>query len=156
MAVRGTWHASWTVADMERTLPFYTDLLGLEVVHEQVQDNDYTRQLVGVPEARLRVVLLRAPGTHAGPSGHLIELVEYLHPKGRELDSTPNNVGAAHFAFLVDDVSEMHARLSKAGVTFVSPPVAITQGRNRGGYTCYLRDPDGFTLELMQPPEGRP
>lgn len=152
MSIIGMWHASWTVESMARTLPFYVDLLGLEIVHEQVQDNAYTEQLVGVPGARLHVVLLKAAGDTAGPSGHLIELVEYLQPKGQKLDTTPNNVGAAHFAFITDDAMRMHRRLSDAGVPFVSPPVAITAGRNRGGYTCYMRDPDGFVIEMLQPP----
>lgn len=152
MAICGTWHASWTVADMGRSLAFYVDMLGLEIVHEQIQDNAYTRKLVGVSDARLHVVLLKIPGHDPGRSGHVIELVEYQHPKGARLDTTPSNICAAHFAFIVDDAADMHRQLSTAGVSFVSPPVAITAGRNRGGYTCYLRDPDGFVLEIFQAP----
>jgi catechol 2,3-dioxygenase-like lactoylglutathione lyase family enzyme len=153
MAITGMWHASWTVESMARTLPFYVDLLGMEVVHVQVQDNEYTRQLVGIPGAKLKVVLLRIPRVDPGPSGHLIELVEYLAPKGVKLDTRACNVGAAHFAFLTENVLEMHQRLRDAGVHFISPPVAITAGRNAGGYTCYLHDPDGYTIELLQPPD---
>jgi hypothetical protein len=45
--------------------------------------------------------------------------------------------------------------MARLGVEFCSPPVAITAGANRGGFTCYLRDPDGITLELFQPAEER-
>jgi catechol 2,3-dioxygenase-like lactoylglutathione lyase family enzyme len=41
------------------------------------------------------------------------------------------------------------------GVAFVSAPVAITEGANRGGFTCYFRDPDGITLEMLQPSAER-
>jgi catechol 2,3-dioxygenase-like lactoylglutathione lyase family enzyme len=140
------------VSDLDRSLRFYVELLGLELETLQVQDNDYTRRLVGVEGARLKVAMLRIPGHEPGEAGHVIELVEYLEPRGMVLDHTPNNVGAAHVAFIVEDSNALYERLSAAGVEFVSPPVAITAGRNRGGYTCYLRDPDGFTLELMQPP----
>ena len=153
--VSGMWHASWTVENMDRTLPFYVDLLGMEVVHTQIQDNEYTRKLVGIPGAKLKAVLLKFRDAPAGVSRHVIELMEYLAPKGVKIDTKPCNVGAAHFAFFTRDVKAMHARLSAAGVEFVSAPVDITAGINEGGCVCYLRDPDGFTLELMQPPAWR-
>ncbi len=155
MTVCSMWHASWTVESMERTLPFYTDLLGLKVVHTQIQDNDYTRKLVGIDGAILKAVLLKVPGLNAGLSGHIIELMEYIQPKGVKLDTKPCNVGAAHFAFGTLDVHTMYETMSAAGVHFVSEPVAITAGINQGGFTCYLHDPDGYTLELMQPPAWR-
>ena len=140
---------------MDRTLPFYTDLLGLEVIHTQIQDNPYTRKLVGIPGAILKAVLLKVPNLDAGLSGHIVELMEYIQPKGVKIDTTPCNVGAAHFAFGTRDVHAMYEKLSAAGVDFVSEPVAITAGINEGGFTCYLHDPDGYTLELMQPPSWR-
>lgn len=66
----GLWHTSFTVADLEPSLAFYRDLLGLEVVLSQEQDNAYTRRLVGMADARLRVAQLRVPGAALGPSGH--------------------------------------------------------------------------------------
>ena len=153
--VSGMWHTSWTVENMERTLSFYVDLLGMEIVHTQIQDNEYTRTLVGIPGAKLKAVLLKFRATPPGPSGHVIELMEYLAPKGVKIDTKPCNVGAAHFAFITRDVKSMHARLTAAGVEFVSDPVAIAAGINQGGFVCYLHDPDGFTLELMQPPTWR-
>ncbi|MER9169370.1 VOC family protein [Mesorhizobium australicum] len=140
---------------MERTLPFYTDLLGLEVIHTQIQDNEYTRKLVGIEGAILKAVLLKVPSLDAGLSGHIIELMEYIQPKGVKIDTKPCNVGAAHFAFGTRDVRAMYEKMSAAGVEFVSEPVAITAGINQGGFTCYLHDPDGYTLELMQPPSWR-
>lgn len=155
MTVCSMWHASWTVESMERTLPFYTDLLGLEVIHTQIQDNEYTRKLVGIEGAILKAVLLKVPELDAGLSGHIIELMEYIQPKGVKIDTKPCNIGAAHFAFGTRDVHAMYEKMSAAGVEFVSEPVAITAGINKGGFTCYLHDPDGYTLELMQPPSWR-
>ncbi len=155
MSICGMWHASWTVEDMDRSLAFYVGLLGLEHVHTQIQDNDYTRKLVGIPGARLKAVLLKIPGIPAGISGHVIELMEYLEPRGVKLDTTPCNIGAAHFAFATTDAWGDYRRLVDAGVVFVSEPVAITAGINEGGWSCYLRDPDDFTLEMLQPPAWR-
>ncbi len=155
VTVAGMWHAAWTVDNLERALEFYVGLLGMEVVHQQVQDNDYTRTLVGIPNAKLRAALLKFPDQEAGLSGHVIELNEYIQPRGPKQDTSPCNLCAAHFAFYTSDLHALHERLSKRGVTFVNPPVAIAQGINKGGFACYLKDFDGFTLEFLQPPKWR-
>jgi predicted enzyme related to lactoylglutathione lyase len=56
-------------------------------------------------------------------------------------------------AFVVEDVSAEYQRLSEAGVDFVSSPNRIDEGVNAGGWTVYFIDPDGITLELVQPPD---
>ncbi|MEX0743631.1 MAG: VOC family protein, partial [Actinomycetota bacterium] len=56
--LRGVWHFSFTVSDLDRSIAFYRDLVGLELVHTQEQDNTYTRRLVGFPDAVLRVAQL--------------------------------------------------------------------------------------------------
>lgn len=154
-SVCGMFHASWTVDNLDNALRFYVDLLGMEIAHTQMGDNEYTRKLVGVPRATIRCAMLKFPGTAPRFSGHIIELVEYIAAKGVKLDTKPCNVGAAHFAFVTRDARGMYARLSAAGIKFVSEPVAITAGINEGGWTCYFHDPDGFTLEMMQPPAWR-
>lgn len=152
MTVRDVWHTSFTVSDLDSSVRFYTELLGLELRARQEQDNEYTRRLVGHPDARLRVAQLAVPGGRRTRSGHVLELVQYLAPPGRALELATPNVGVAHLAFEVDDLEPIHDRLARAGVTFVSDPVDISEGVNRGGRTVYLRDPDGITLELVQPP----
>jgi catechol 2,3-dioxygenase-like lactoylglutathione lyase family enzyme len=62
-----------------------------------------------------------------------------------------NNVGSAHLALLVDDIHARYERMRSVGVVFRNPPVEITQGANAGGFACYLRDPDGITIELLEP-----
>ncbi|TDB96886.1 hypothetical protein E1267_40420, partial [Nonomuraea longispora] len=84
--MRGVWHFSFTVADLDRSVAFYRDLLGLTLVHRQEQDNAYTRRLVGHPDAVLRVAQLAVPGQPRGLSTHDLELVEYVRPRGRPRD----------------------------------------------------------------------
>ena len=157
--LRGIWHVSWTVSDIERSQAFYTTL-GFELIHFQEQKNAYTEKLVGLPNAHLKAALMKMADVPAGLSGHVIELIEYVTPKGRHLDCKPCDINAAHMAVITDDAHELYERMLAAGASFVSPPVAITAGINQGGFTCYMRDPDGFTIELMQPPgwrlEGKP
>jgi len=153
--IDGIWHVSFTVSDIERSIAFYRDLLGFEMIHRQEQDNAYTRQLVGYPDAHLKVVQFAVPGQPRGLSSHDLELVEYVRPRGTRGDTNICNPGAAHLAIVVGDMREQYERLVAAGVDFVSSPNAITAGVNAGGYTCYFRDPDAIMLELVQPPARR-
>jgi catechol 2,3-dioxygenase-like lactoylglutathione lyase family enzyme len=150
--VSGLWHFSFTVSNLERSIDFYCGLLGMRLRLRQDQDNEYTRKLVAYPDASLKVAQLSMPGTEIGPSGHVLELVQFLTPS---LPAHPPGTGypnSAHMAFTVEDLHAEHKRLREAGVTFRSDPIAITAGANRGGATVYFLDPDGVTLELLQPP----
>lgn len=151
----GTSHFSFTVADTDASCAWYERILGLRVVHRQRQDNDYTREFVGVPDAVLEIAELELPGTSAGGHPILLELVEYVQPKGAAVAPAVNDVGGAHLSLVVDDLEMEYERLRAAGVQFRSPPVRITEGVNEGGHICYLSDPDGITVELFQPrPSG--
>ncbi len=151
--IRGLWHVSFTVSNLDRSVEWYTKVLGLEYVRGQVQDNEYTRRLVGFPAARLKVAQLRIPNLTIPVSRHHIELVEYEQPRGVVVPLQTNSPGVGHWAFVVDDINAEVARLKSLGVRFKSEsPNLITEGVNRGGYTIYFLDPDGITLELMQPP----
>jgi catechol 2,3-dioxygenase-like lactoylglutathione lyase family enzyme len=141
---------------MDQSLAFYCDLLGLELLVDQTQQNEYTSRLVGFPDAHLRVTMLRIPGAFAGPSNHQLELVEYINPRGEKTDVATNRPGAPHLAFVTENIHEDYDRLAAAGVRFkAEAPIEIVAGVNKGGYTVYLLDPDDITLELHQPPPGR-
>jgi catechol 2,3-dioxygenase-like lactoylglutathione lyase family enzyme len=146
----GHFHTAFTVSDIERSIKFYTELLGFELVHQQRQSNEYTRKFVGYPDADLYAAMLAVPGLDHGRSKHLVELNQYVAPVGEKLDVQTCNTGAAHLALIVDDIHSTYEFLSSHGVRFKSEPVAITAGRNAGGFTCYFLDPDGITLEILQ------
>src|SRR5262245_39712400 len=144
-------HTGYTVSDLERSLVFYRDVLGCEVLATQEKEGGYLAAIVGYPDAHVRMAHLRVPGGE-----HVIELFEYLSPEGRAADVEPRNVGASHLCFTLDDLHSTYERLREQGIdSFVSPPVEVDTGINAGGYALYLRDPDGIRVELFQPPAGR-
>jgi catechol 2,3-dioxygenase-like lactoylglutathione lyase family enzyme len=143
-------HFSFTVSDIDRSVQWYTEVLGMELVHRQRQENAYTPILVGIPDAVLEVAQLKLPGIDARFSTHMLELIQYVTPDGGTRDLPTNQVGVAHLALLVNDIFRRYERMRAAGVVFRNPPVEITEGANAGGYACYLHDPDGITLELLQ------
>jgi catechol 2,3-dioxygenase-like lactoylglutathione lyase family enzyme len=142
-------HTGYTVADLDRSLAFYEGLLGLEVIAKQEKEGGYLAAVVGYPEAHVRMAHLRVPG-----ADHVVELFQYLAPEGTETARLePRDTGVSHLCFVVEDLPAMYDELVAAGVnSFVSPPVAVDTGINRGGHALYLRDPDGIPVELFQPP----
>jgi lactoylglutathione lyase len=151
--IQGFFHVSFTVSNIDAAVKWYTEVLGLEYVRGQEQANEYTAKLVAFPDVHLKVAQLRVPGETIPLSRHHIELVEYVHPRGEDIPLDTNRTGVGHWAFMVDDIQKEFDRMQAKGVKFKSDrPVAIEAGVNKGGYTVYLTDPDGITLELIQPP----
>jgi catechol 2,3-dioxygenase-like lactoylglutathione lyase family enzyme len=147
--VSGLHHTCYTVSDLDRSLVFYRDQLGCEVLAEQEKEGGYLAAIIGYPDAHVRMAHLRVPGGE-----HVIELFEYLAPQGGRAEVEPRNVGASHLCFLCDDLPALYEQLREQGVdSFVSPPVEVDTGINTGGWALYLRDPDGITVELFQPPK---
>lgn len=150
--LKGIFHFSFTVSEIERSKDFYGRIIGLELVHELHHDHPYTSKQTGFQNADLLVVAFRIPGVQPASSTHVLELVQYRNPTGDHIDTRTNNVGTAHLAFSVEDIDHEYKRLRDHGVAFRSPPVLIEAGANRGGYTAYFHDPDLITLELVQRP----
>jgi catechol 2,3-dioxygenase-like lactoylglutathione lyase family enzyme len=147
--VQGTFHSGITVSDLDRSLAFYRDALGLEVLWRRRYDEDYILRMTDVEGAdAIDAALVRVPG-----DGHLIELLEYQGCERHSAASRPCDPACGHVAFVVDDIHAWHERLAAQGVRFRGDgPQEITAGANRGGYGLYAADPDGFIVEFHQRP----
>lgn len=143
-------HTGCTVADLDRSLAFYRDRLGFEVVMTQEKEGGYLAAIVGYPDAHVRMAHLKLPG-----SDHRLELFQYVTPAPAHAEIEPRTIGPTHICLIVDDLEPLCERLRDAGLgTFFSPPVKVDTGANAGGLALYLRDPDGIILELFQPPKA--
>lgn len=149
MGIVGAHHTCYTVQDMARSLTFYRDIFGFEVVQERPEvTEDYFRAIIGFPDGVVYAVLMRIPGTD-----HFLELFEYKHPRGVAQTLTPNNPGSSHIAYEVDDLNAFYKELKAAGITsFISEPIYLDKGPNVGGWALYVKDPDGTPIELFQLP----
>lgn len=148
---RSIFHVGFVVRDLDASLRFYCEGLGLVLRHRQPQHNAYTASLVGYPDAALEIAQLRLGDAEPPPSGHVLELICYERPPSGPVDLERSTIGAGHLAFVVDDVFETAARLRSLGAQLINKPVRITEGINAGGWAVYLHDPDGVCLELLQP-----
>lgn len=147
----GFHHTSFTVSNLEETERFFTDLFGMQRIGGGTYDFDYIRRQVGYDDARLKIAVLSF-GNPPDRKRGVLELIEYLQPKGEPADTATNRPGNAHLCFLVEDLDAEYRRLTEAGVRFKSPPNEITFGINKGAKVVYLNGPDGIALELLQTP----
>ena len=146
--VMGTNHTSFTVSSLDRTVAFFRDCLGFDLVSRAPRDPGLVSRITGVPGAEVTIAFLRGPG-------HTVELIEYAAPAGRgKVESRPCDVGFAHLALNVDNVDAAIEAAAQYGVKPVAPPVAIDQGPNRGRKVVYLRDADGVTVEFIEAQVG--
>lgn len=145
MSAIGIHHAAVTVSSMEKSLEFYRDLLGLRLVDDETMSGSDISNMVAIPNARLRAVMLGL-----NENTPYVELIEYLHPRSwrSQRERLASDIGNSHFCFLVDSIHSEYERLSKAGVEFTAPPFMAEGGRFDGEWAAYCYDPDGFIVEL--------
>jgi lactoylglutathione lyase len=115
-------HTMVRVRDLDASLRFYCDALGLE----ELSRRDY-------PQGRFTLVFLAAPGDHAAQ-------VELTHNWDPEEYTGGRNFG--HLAYAVPDIHAACERLQAKGVTINRPP--------RDGRMAFVRSPDGISIELLQ------
>ena len=141
-------HTGITVSNLDRSLAFWRDVLGFELSHTAHQTGEMAKEITGVAGAEIKLAVLKAPG------GHKIELLEYLAPPDRKkhIDLRPCDVGSVHVALLVHDIEAVLERIAASGWKAVGKPQTLQSGPNAGKRVIYVRDPDGTTIEFMQPP----
>jgi lactoylglutathione lyase len=121
-------HTMVRVSDLDQSLDFYCNKLGLEELHRKE-----------VPQGRFTLVFLAAPGDASAQ----VELTYNWDP---EEYSGGRNFG--HLAYAVDDIYAVCQRLADGGVVINRPP--------RDGRMAFVRSPDGISIELLQKGEALP
>ena len=149
--IQGVDHINIVVSDLERSVRFYTEVLGLVETRRAFLEGDWIETIVGLSGVKADVVYVEPQG-----GGLRIELLCYQAPEGKSLPETtlPNTVGLRHIALRVEDIYSFCERLEKAGVALIGPPVEVPGQvvKHDAGdkVLCYFRDPDGVLLELAE------
>lgn len=145
------------VSDMDRSVAFYRDLLGMVVVSDnsmtdpaRAQAREELSKAWSIPNVDIRWVIMEVSGgANRLGVGREIELLQFRSPKPKAVPANPNNpvVGPpiAWAAFNVENLQALRDELEKKGVKFRGPTAKFAGG-SRG--LCYAIDPDGYTVEL--------
>jgi len=133
-------HVGLTVKNLERSLAFYRDVVGMQEGERLAVKRKEFDTLTNNPGAQLKVVHLTA-----GP--FMLQLIEYVAAGGITLDLHHNNVGSPHMSFYVPDIEAKYREVQQRG------DVKITSGLVQVAPTMrsfYTEDPDGVPVEFLQ------
>ena len=134
-------HTGFVVEDIDAAIRFYQETLGLEVLARYERVGAPISQVIGYEDTHLEAVTMWTG------SGHILELIRYVNPAARRRPTEERSVvGGTHLAFQVDDVESVLQRMVENGARPVNPPVEVAPGRK----ICYLQDPEGNWLELLE------
>ena len=146
--VSSTGHTGITVSDLERSIRFYREVLGLAVSEPVHCAGAMFENVTGVPGAEIDISFVRAPG-------HVIELLCFRKPEGRGRSSLRScDAGFWHLALKVRDLERVVAAVGQAGFQALSAIQRVPEGPLNGMKVVYVRDPDGVVLELIEEPVG--
>lgn len=139
MDITRTHHVGVTVSDLERSVEFYRDTFGLDVLDRFTVSGEAFATGVGVPGAT-------GSFAHLDGDGIRVELIEYDpegEPCGADSVAQP---GATHLGLEVDDIDAFYAALD-ADVETISDPQTTESGTS----ILFVRDPEGNLIEVLEP-----
>jgi catechol 2,3-dioxygenase-like lactoylglutathione lyase family enzyme len=142
-----------TVSDMDRSLEFFSQALSFEKLSDVEVTGGVYERLQGVFGARMKIVRMKL-------GDEIIELTEYLAPKGRPIpaDSRSNDQWFQHIAIVVSDMDKAYQQLRAHKVQHTSTGPQRIPDWNKaaaGIKAFYFKDPDGHNLELIYFPSGK-
>jgi len=144
--VTGVGNFTHVVENLDRSLAFYRDALGLEVANLRAEfsANPAIMKMAGTSGGESRLAALKIPGTDLG-----VELLEY-----RKIDRKPArprfyDPGAANLIVRVKDIDATLERVKKAGAHVISAAGGVVS-INATAKVVFVQDPDGFVMEIAQ------
>jgi lactoylglutathione lyase len=144
--VTGVGNFSHIVADLDKSLAFYRDVIGLQpnAPPRPFDGNPAIMKLGNTLNAQSRFVALSVPGSAIG-----VELIDYKDIERAPARPRFQDPGAANLILRVRDLDVVLERLKKAGTKILTAGGVPTTIGN-GGRVLFLQDPDGFVIELSQ------
>ena len=139
-------HFSVTCTDLDRSLGFYHGLLGIPIRARGDSAGSSEFAVAGKADQQVRWADLELA------HGQVIELIEYSDSEAPPATGNSDNPGGTHLSLRVGDADAAYERLIAAGVAARTPPTTIeAEGAWQGARAFYAIDPDGVTVELIQP-----
>ena len=135
-------HIGIVVKNIENSLKFYRDLLGLQIQRAMNESGEYIDNMLGFKDVKVKTVKMSAPNGLT-----LVELLELDVPSGSSLPRHVNDLGASHVAFTVSNIDEVYDKLKQSGIKFNASPQLSPDGYAK---VTFCLDPDNTPVELVE------
>jgi len=134
-------HFGITITDVEESLSFYQDILGLEVVKVMDESGVHIDNFSGISGIKVKTIKLK------DDNGSMIELLKYYsHPEEANHDLI-TRVGCSHFAMTVSDLDDVVEKIVSAGYSVNCEPQFSPDGNVK---LTFAKGPDGVLIELVE------
>jgi catechol 2,3-dioxygenase-like lactoylglutathione lyase family enzyme len=135
-------HVGISVTDIDRSIAFYRDMLGMEPLCEVFPFGgpDF-EAIMDIPGVTGRMCMI-------GKGNLQLELFEFTQSKPRDPEYLVSDRGYSHFGVVVDDIAATYEKLRAAGVRIHAPVISFNGGSMQA---AYCRDPDGNVFEILEP-----
>lgn len=142
-------HIGITVKDMDRSIDFYKNILGLTFQGQMIMEGKETDKLFGMEDCKVKVAYLNGSKELFAPP---IELLQFMSHETEIGSPDLRKTSISEVCFEVENIEETYSRLKDQGVKFISKPQAFdftSQGFGKSK-AVYFKDPDGIILELIE------
>tara|TARA_B100000315_G_scaffold138937_1_gene127954 strand:- start:398 stop:841 length:444 start_codon:yes stop_codon:yes gene_type:complete len=144
--LKSFFHTGFVVKDLDKSIDFYTNVLGMELGGRMERQGEYINQVLAFPDAHIKGAFI-----DKGEGGHRLELIQYINPASGQSKFNRNDVGASHLAFYVEDMDRLYSEASQRGCTFNNPPASVYDDQGKlTRKAAYAQDPDGNWLEFVE------
>ena len=144
------YHVGLTVSDLERSIAFYRDVLGLEFQGEIFMEGEETDKMFRRVNCKARVAYLNGSKAVEAPP---VELIQFVNNEVKKVPSDLFTTSISEVCFYTDDIDSAYKHLVDNNVERLSEPQYFDFRADGFGESraFYFRDPDGIILEMMQP-----
>ena len=148
--VERIYHVGLTVSDLDRSIAFYRDILGLEFQGEIFMAGEETDRLFRMKDTKARVAYLNGSKAIEAPP---IELIQFVDNKVKKVKGNLFTTSISEVCFYTDDIERVYNSLIENHVECLSEQQYFDFRANELGESraFFFRDPDGIVLEMMQP-----
>ena len=144
------YHVGLTVSDLDRSVIFYRDILGLEFQGEILMVGEETDKMFHKKNCKARVAYLNGSKNMEAPP---VELIQFVDNAVNNVQSDLFTTSISELCFYTDDIDSVYKNLIENNIECLSEPQYFdftAQGFGKSK-AFYFKDPDGIILEMMQP-----
>lgn len=144
------YHVGITVSDLDRSIAFYRDILGLEFQGEILMSGEETDKIFNKKDIKARIAYLNGSKKLESPP---VELIQFVDTAVDEKESDLFTTSISELCFYTDDIDFVYNNLIENDVECISEPAYFDFTKEGFGKSkaFYFKDPDGIILEVMEP-----